>query len=159
MYWVGQNDSSVFKVKIKRHTFHFHQEFYFHHFIIFIKIGIFTVLFHYILLFFRQLHNSIFSKLLSFWAKNCSRYLLQSSREWKFFPLREFCKDQNKWMSEGAMSGKYSRWIRTSQSSCNSFCLVIREACALALFCWKSMCFLLTNSGWTLFVVCCLQLL
>ena len=119
--------------------------------------SIFPVLFHYIL-FFRQLHNSIFPKLLSFWAKNCSRYLLQSSRELKFFPLREFCKDQNKWTSDGAVSGKYSRWIRTSQSSCNSFCLVIKEACGLALFWWKSMCFLLTNSGWTLFVTCCLQL-
>jgi len=24
----------------------------------------------------------------------------------KFFPLREFCKDQNKWTFEGAMSGE-----------------------------------------------------
>ena len=23
------------------------------------------------------------------------------------FPLREFCKDRNKWKSEGAMSGEY----------------------------------------------------
>ena len=30
---------------------------------------------------------------LSFWAKNSSRCLLQSSKELKYFPLREFCKD------------------------------------------------------------------
>ena len=37
---------------------------------------------------------------LSFWAKNCSRCLLQSSRELTFFPLREYCKDWNKWKTE-----------------------------------------------------------
>ena len=41
-----------------------------------------------------------------------------------FFPLREFCTDQNKRKSQGAMSGG---WIRTSQPSCNSFCLIIKE--------------------------------
>ena len=30
---------------------------------------------------------------LSFWAKNSSRCLLQSSKELKYFPLKEFCKD------------------------------------------------------------------
>ena len=83
---------------------------------------------------------------LSFWVKNCSRCLLQSSRELKFFPLREFCDDQNKWKSEGAMSGEYGRWIRTSQPNCNSFCLVIKETCGLALSWWKIMRCLLTNS-------------
>ena len=83
---------------------------------------------------------------LSFWAKNCSRCLLQSSRGLKFFLLREFCKVRNKWKSKGAMSGEYDRWIRTSQPSCNSFCLVIKETCSLAV-CWrKIMQFLLTNS-------------
>ena len=43
---------------------------------------------------------------LSFWAKKCSKCLLQSSRELKFFPLTEFCKDQNKWKSAGAVSGE-----------------------------------------------------
>ena len=55
--------------------------------------NVFTVLFYYLLPFFRQLHNSIFPKLLIFfWAKNYSRCLLQSSRELKFFSLREFVK-------------------------------------------------------------------
>ena len=109
--------------------------------------NVFTLLFHYLLPFFRQLHNSIFQKFLSFWAKNYSRCLLQSSREWKFFPLREFCKDRNKWKSEeGAVSGEYGGWIRNSQPSCNSFCLVIKETCCLELSWWKIMCFLLTNS-------------
>ncbi|XP_057395579.1 dihydropyrimidinase-like isoform X2 [Balaenoptera acutorostrata] len=42
-------------------------------------------------------------------TKNCSRCLLQSSRELEFFPLREFCKDRNKWKSEDATSGEYGR--------------------------------------------------
>ena len=84
---------------------------------------------------------------LSFGAKNWSRCLLQSSRESKFFPLREFCKDWNKWKSEGTMSGEYGGWIRTSQPSCNKFCVVIKETCSLALSWWKIMHFLLTSSG------------
>ena len=78
-------------------------------------------------------------KLLSLWAKNCSQCLLQSSRELKFFPLREFCKGKNKVKHEDAMSGEYSGWIRTSQPSCNDFCLIIRETCGLALSWWKIM--------------------
>ena len=45
------------------------------------------------------------------------------------------------------MSGEYSRWNRTSQSSSNSFCLVIKETCGLGLSWWKIMHFLFTNSG------------
>ena len=52
---------------------------------------VFTILFHYLLPFFRQLHNFIFPKLI-FWTKNCFKCLLQSSSELKFFPLREFVK-------------------------------------------------------------------
>ena len=40
---------------------------------------------------------------LSSWTENYSKCLLQSSRELEFFPLNEFCKDQNKWKSKGAM--------------------------------------------------------
>ena len=83
-------------------------------------------------------------KLLSLWAKNCSQCLLQSSRELKFFPLREFCKGKNKVKHEDAMSGEYSGWIRTSQSSYNSFYLVIKEHAVLryphgrlCVFCWQ----------------------
>ena len=85
-------------------------------------------------------------KLLSLWAKNCSQSLLQCSRELNVFPMREFCKYWNKWTSEGAVTGEYSEWIRTSQPSYNSFCLVVRETCGLVLSWWKIMCFLLTNS-------------
>ena len=45
------------------------------------------------------------------------------------------------------MSGEYGGWVRTSQPSCNSFCLVIKETRGLALSWWKIMRFLLTNSG------------
>ena len=85
--------------------------------------------------------------ILSFWAKNCSMCVLESSRELKFLPLRELCKDWNKWKSKGAMSSEYSRWIRTSQPRCKSLCLVTKETCSLALPWGKIMCFLLTNSG------------
>ena len=44
------------------------------------------------------------------------------------------------------MFGEYGRWVRTSQQSCNSFCLVIKETCSLAVSWWKIMHFLLTNS-------------
>ena len=64
---------------------------------------------------------------------NCSRCLSQSSRELNFFPVTEFCKDQNKWESEGAVSGEYGSGIGISQPGCDSFCLTIRETCGLEL--------------------------
>lgn len=82
---------------------------------------------------FRQLHNSIVPKLLIFSSKELFKCLLQSSRAWTFFSLREFSKDQSKWKFEGAMSGGYGTWIRTSQPSYNSFCLIIKETLGLAL--------------------------
>ena len=121
--------------KVKRHIFHFHQQLNwttdspfcsttFCHF-----SGNFII--------------PSYQNFLSLWPKNCSRCLLQSSRGLKFFPLREFCKDQNKWKSEGATSGEYCGWIRTSQPSCNRFCLVVRETRSLV----EVMRFLLTDSG------------
>ena len=38
------------------------------------------------------------------------------------------------------MSSQHSRWIRTSQLSCNIFCLVIRETFSLALFLMDGCC-------------------
>ena len=35
------------------------------------------------------------------------------------------------------MAGKYRGWIRTSQPSWDSFCLLIQETCGLALSWWK----------------------
>ena len=40
-----------------------------------------------------------------FKQKTIPGILFQSSRKWKIFPLREFFKDQNKWISQGATSG------------------------------------------------------
>ena len=56
---------------------------------------------------FRQLHHSI-PKLFIVLSKEPFQVPLQSSRELKVFPLREFCKDWNKRKSEGAVSGEYS---------------------------------------------------
>ena len=125
--------------KNKRHNFHFYRELYWTTFSPFRS----TTFCH----FSGTFIISSSQNFLPFWAKNCSRCLLQSSRELKFFPLREFCKDLNKWKSKGAISGEYGSWIRTSQQSCNSFCLVIKETCGLALSWWRIMHFLLTNSG------------
>ena len=61
---------------------------------------------------------------------------------WKCFPLWESYKEQNKWKPEGTISGEYSGWIRISQPSCNSFCLVIKEICSFTLSWWKIKCFL-----------------
>ena len=127
-----------FLSKNKRHIFHFHQQLYQTTYSPFCSTT------------FCQFSGNFIipssQNFLCFWVKNCSRCLLQSSGELKFFPLREFCKDRNKWKSEGAMSGEYGGWIRTFQPSCNSFRLVIKETCGLALSWWKIMCFLLTNS-------------
>ena len=109
--------------------------------------NVFTLLFHYLLPIFRQLHNSILPKLFIFLSKELFQVPFTVFQELTFFLLREFCKGRNKWKSEGAVSDECGRWIRTSQPSCNSFCLVIKETCGLALSWWKSMCFLLTNSG------------
>ena len=128
-----------FLTKNKRHIFHFHRELYWTTYSPF--------LFHYLLPFFRQLHNSIFPKLLIFLSKELFQMPFTVFQGIEFFPLREFCKDLNTWKSEGAMSGEYSRWIRTSQPSCNSFCLVVKETCSLGLSWCKILHFLLTNSG------------
>ena len=95
-----------FLSKNKRHIFHFHQELYWTMYSPFCA----TTFCHFSGNFIIP-HSQNF---LSFWARNCSRCLLQSSRELKIFPLREFCKDRNKWKFEGAMSGEYGTWIRTS---------------------------------------------
>ena len=49
--------------------------------------------FHYPLSFFRQLHNSIFSKLFIFFSKELFCDFNSLSGNWNFFPLREFFKD------------------------------------------------------------------
>ena len=80
---------------------------------------------------------------LSFWAKNSSRCLLQSSKELKYFPLREFCKDLM----------KLQYLVNTTDES-------VLPSQAIIVFVWSSkkhvvlhyhdgrLCiFLLTNSG------------
>ena len=68
--------------KNKRHSFHFHQELYWTTYSPFWS----TTFCHFSGNFIIPSSQNF----LSFWAKNWSRYLLQSSRELKFFPLREF---------------------------------------------------------------------
>ena len=114
-----------FLSKNKRQIFHFHQELCWTTYSPFC----FTTFCH----FSGNFIIPSYQNFLSIWGKNCSRCLLQSSREMKFFPLRKFCRGWNKWTSEGTMSGEYSRWIRTSQPCYNSFCLVIKETFGLNL--------------------------
>ena len=139
IYRVGQRVPLVFLRKNKRRISNFHQELYWTMYSSFCS----TTFCHFSGNF--KIPSS--QNFLSFQSKNCSRYLLQSSRELKFFPLRGFCKDRNKWKSKGAMSGEYGGRIRTSQPSCNSFYLLIKATCGLALSWWKILCFLLTSSG------------
>ena len=108
--------------------------------------SIFTILFHYLLAFSRQLHNSFFPKLFIFLSKELFQvpFILG---ELKFFPLREFFEDQNKWKFEGAMSGEFSRWIGTSKQRYNSFCLVIKKSLPFWVFLMEDYGFLFTNSG------------
>ena len=81
---------------------------------------------------------------LSFWAKNCSRCLLQSSRKLNFFfSLTEFCKDLNKWKPQGAMSSENNGWIRTYSLSLTVFAQLSKKHVIfhyrdgrLFIFCW-----------------------
>ena len=98
---------------------------------------VFVVLFHYFLPFPRQLHNSIFPKLVSFLSKELFRVPFTVFQGIEIFPLREFCKDWNEWTSGSAASAGYRGWIRTSLPSCNSVCLVTKEAFSLALSWWE----------------------
>ena len=81
--------------------------------------NIVTILFHYLLPFFRQLHHFIFPKLFYLFEqkiKNSSRCLLQSSRELKISPLTEFCRDfpsgpvVKTWPSSVGASGSIPGW-------------------------------------------------
>ena len=102
--------------------------------------NIFTILFHNLLSFLKQFHESTFPNLFIFLSKELFQVPFTDFQETEvFFPLREFYKDWNTWKSEGAVSGEYGGGIRTSQPSCNSFCLGIRETCSLALPWWKIM--------------------
>ena len=116
--WVGQK-VPCFSSKNKRHIFHFHQELYW---IPYSPICSATFC-H----FSGNFRIPSSQDIWSFWAKNYSRFLLQSSRELKYSVLREFCEDWNKEQSEGAVPGEYGGWIRTAQPSCNDFCLVTKE--------------------------------
>ena len=125
-------------VEVKRKDiFHFHQGLYWTTYSPFVPLP--SAIFH---------ATSYFHlpKTFWFWAKKCSRCLLQSSRELKIFALREFCKNQNKLISKGAMSSEYGSWIRTSQLNFKSFFLVIKETCGFALSTWRFMHFQLSNS-------------
>ena len=94
---------------------------------------------------FRQLQDSIFPKLLIFLSKELFQVPFTVFQGIDIFFIKIICKDWNKWKSEDTLSGEYGVWIKTSEPSCNSCCLVSKETCSLTLFLW--MCFLLTNSG------------
>ena len=135
-YWVDQKVPSA--LKKKRHFFHFYPELYWTQYLLFCS----TTFCH----FSGNFIISFSQNVLSFWAKNYSGCPLQSSRELKFFPIREFCNDRNKCKPKCAMSDEYGWWIRTSKPSCNSFCLVIKKHAVLS-YPDGRLCVLLTNSS------------
>ena len=103
-----------FLSKHKRHIFHFHHRFHWTTYSLFCSI----TLCHFLGNFIIPSYTDFF---FLFEQRTVPGSFLQSSRELKFFPLRQFCKDQNKWKFEGVMSSQHSRWFRTSQQSCNIF--------------------------------------
>ena len=106
----------------------------------------FTVLFHYLLPFFRQLHNSISPKLFIFLSKELFQVPFTVFQGVEISPLREFCKDQNKRKSEGTMAGEYGGRIRTSSQSVTVFAQSSKKHVVLH-YLMETMHFLLTNSG------------
>ena len=57
---------------------------------------------------FRQLHNSLFPKLLLSKQRTIPSMFYSLPGNLNFFPLREFYKDLNEWKAKTALSGKYS---------------------------------------------------
>ena len=55
--------------------------------------NIFTTLFHCLLPFFRQLHNYIFPKLLTFLNKDVFQVPITVFQEIEIFSIKKFCKD------------------------------------------------------------------
>ena len=90
---------------------------------------------------------------LSFWAKNCSRCLLQSSKELKFFPLREFFKDLNKWKSEGADESELpSQAVTVFAWSSKKHAVLRYPHGRLCILCWlipDAFCQMLLSGGLT----------
>ena len=73
--------------------------------------NVFTALFHYLLPFFRQLH-SIFLKCFIVLSKQLFQVPFTVFQGLEFFSIKRILyKDQNKWKSEGAITGEYSQWI------------------------------------------------
>ena len=63
---------------------------------------------------------------------------------WNFIPFREFFKEQNKWTSEGAMSGEYGRGIRTASQAVTVFSCSSKKYSFVVSW-WKIINLLLTN--------------
>ena len=136
-YWVGQ-EVLRFLSKNKRHIFHFHQEPYWATYSPFCS----TTFCH----FSSNVIIPSSQNVLSFWAKNCSGCLLQSSRELKFFPLREFCEDRNEWKSEGACLVNMADESELPSQVVTPFAWSSKATCGLVLSWCKIIHFLLTNS-------------
>ena len=95
-YGVGQKALSVFRWNWKTH-FSFSRRT--------LLNNTFTILFHCLLLFFRQPHNSIFSKLFIFLSKELFQVPFTDFQETEiFFHLENFVKTFCKWTSKGAMA-------------------------------------------------------
>ena len=132
--------SFSFLSKNKRSIFHFHQELYWTY-----SLFCFTTFSHfsgiYIILsspnFFIFLNKKLFQVSFTVFQKT----------EFFFFPLRELCKNLNKWKSQGAMSGENDGWIRTYSLTLTVFAQLSKKHVDLSLSWWKIIHFLLTNSG------------
>ena len=125
--------------------------------------NVFTLLFHYILPFFRQFHNSIFPKLFIFLSKEVFQVPFTVFQGMEiFFPLQEFCKDRNNWKSKVqclvntvdeselpsqavtvfAWSSKKHAVLRYPDGRLCVFCWLILDA-----FCWVPLSVALSGSS------------
>ena len=118
---------------------------YFSFSLIILLNSIFIVLLHYLLPFFKQLRNSIFLKHIIFWVKNVSMYFSQSSRKLKYFPLRSFRKTK---INGHPKVQNLVNMADESELLGQAVTIFAWSSKKHALFWWKMMHFLLTNSWW-----------
>ena len=78
--------------------------------------SIFIILFHYLLPFSANFIFPSYKNFYLFKQRTIPSVFYSLPGNLNFFPLREFSEDLNKWKAETSMSGKYSWWIRISQT-------------------------------------------
>ena len=95
---------------------------------------------------FRQLHDSIFPKLLIFLSKQLFHVLFTVFQRIEIFFIKIICKDRNKWKSK---MWCLVNMVSDSELPSQAVTVVVRSAekHAVLRYSYERLCFLLTNSG------------